>query len=65
MVKLISPELGEELKRLYAELPDAYKRAAGALRTNGQPLEGAALQRFLEEDAKAGKIVRRIKEIQG
>ncbi|MCG5233941.1 hypothetical protein [Xanthobacter oligotrophicus] len=65
MVKIVSPELGGELRRLYSELPAAYKRAAEALRTNGEPLEGDKLQRFLEEDAKAAKIVARIKEIQG
>lgn len=66
-MKIISPEQGEELKKLYAELPEAYKRAAAALRTDppGHRLEGDALKRFLELDAKAGAIVRRIKEIQG
>ena len=65
MVKIISPELGIELKRLYADLPAAYKRAAEALRTHGEPLEGELLRRFLEEDAKVAAIVKRIKEIQG
>lgn len=64
-MKIISPELGEELKRLYADLPLAYQRAANALRTNGLPLEGELLRLFLEEDAKAAEIVRRIKEIKG
>ncbi len=67
MVRLISPELGEELARLYAELPVAYSRAAEALKTEApfHRLEGAALQRFMDEDAKAAAIVKRIKEIQG
>jgi hypothetical protein len=66
MVKsFISVEEGEELKRLYAEYPIASQRAAAALRTSGKPLEDAALQRFLEEDAKVATIVRRIKEILG
>jgi hypothetical protein len=60
-----SPEEGAELQRLYAELPIASNRASSALRTNGQPLEGAALQRFLDEDAKVAAIVRRIREILG
>lgn len=61
----ITPEEGAELQRLYAEYPIASKRAAEALRTDGLPLEGAALKRFLDEEAKVAAIVRRIKEIQG
>jgi hypothetical protein len=64
MVKIISAEDGAELQRLFKEYPIAAARAAEALRSNGLPLEGAALQRFLEEDAKVTAIVRRIKEIQ-
>jgi len=66
-MKTINPQLQEELKRLYAELPGAYRHAAEALQTEppGHLLEGAALQRFMEADAKAAAIVRRIKEIQG
>ena len=61
------PEKAAELEKLYAELPDAYKRAASALRTDppAHILEGSALQRFLEEDAKVSAIIHRIKEIQG
>ena len=64
---VISPEEGAELKRLYADLPEAYKRAAAALRTDppGHVLEGEALKRFMAEEAKVAAIVRRIKEIQG
>jgi len=63
--QFITPEEGEELARLYAELPEAYSRAAAALSTNGRPLEGDLLARFLEEDGKARAIVLRIREIQG
>ena len=63
--KVISPEEGEELRKLYEELPKAYARASAALRTHGQPLEGELLRKFMEEDAKAGDVVRRIKEIHG
>jgi hypothetical protein len=65
MVKIISPELGAELRRLYAELLLANERAAEALRTNGEPLEGEAYKRFMDEEDKVTAIVRRIKEIQG
>jgi hypothetical protein len=62
---VISPEEGEELQRLYAEYPAASARAAACLRTGGEPLEGEALRKLLEEDAKVGKIVKRIREILG
>jgi hypothetical protein len=41
----ISHEEGEELKRLFAELPEAHNRVAAALRTAppGYVLEGEAL----------------------
>ena len=63
--KVISPEEGEELRKLFKNLPKAHARASAALRTNGKPLEGELLRKFMEEDAKASDIVRRIKEIQG
>ena len=62
--KTITAEQGAELKKLYVDLAVAYRRAADALRTDGRPLEGAALERLIEKDGKAGAIVRRIKEIQ-
>ena len=65
MANVINPSLGEELRQLFAELPLAYQRAAAALLTNGAPLEGEALRRFLEEDNKVSVIVKRIREIQG
>jgi hypothetical protein len=67
MKNTITPADGEELQRLYAEWPAANERAMNALKME-QPyhrLEGEALARFLEEDAKVGAIVRRIKEILG
>jgi hypothetical protein len=54
---VISPEEGAEVQRLYAELPIASNRASNALRTNGRPLEGIALHRFLDEEAKVVAIV--------
>jgi hypothetical protein len=65
--KIISPELGAELRRLHAEYVIATARAAGAFRT-GPPaydFDAGGLRRFLEEEEKVTKIVRRIKEIQG
>lgn len=56
-----------ELQRLYAQLPQACRRAAAALRTSppDHKLEGDALARFLEADRKAGDIARQIKKILG
>jgi len=65
--KIISPELAAELRELYAEYPIATARAAAALRTDppAHDLDGEALRRFLAEDEKVAKIVRRIREILG
>lgn len=65
MRKMITPEHAAELKGLYVELAVAYQRAADTLRVDGRPLEGAALDRLMDEDGKAGEIIRRIREIQG
>jgi hypothetical protein len=65
MVKVISLELGAELRRLWEEYPVANARALAAFMIRGKPLDGELLRRFLEEDAKVAAIVRRIKEIQG
>ncbi len=65
ILPVISPEDAEELRHLNDELLSAHQRVAGALRTNGEPLEGAALQKLIEEEAKVVVIVRRIKEILG
>jgi hypothetical protein len=66
-IHIISIKLEAELRRLYAELPNAHARAAADLRTDppGHVLEGEALARFLAEEEKIAAIVRRIKEIQG
>lgn len=67
MVKVISPELGAELNKLYVELPSAHARALAALRTEppGHRLEGDALGRLLAAEEQVAIIVRRIKQIQG
>jgi len=56
-----------ELQRLYAQLPQACRRAAAALRTSppDHKLDGEALARFLEADKKAGDIARQIRKILG
>jgi hypothetical protein len=55
-----------ELLRLYGELPVASIRAAEALRkSNGKPLKGASLRRFLDEEAEVAAIVQRINVILG
>jgi hypothetical protein len=60
---VISPDQRAELADLYGILLIATKRAAEVLRTNGEPLEGLALECFLTTDAKVLAIVTRINEI--
>ena len=61
---VISPDHRAELADLYVVLQIAAKRAADELRrTDGEPLEGLALERFLAMDAKVLSIVTRINEI--
>jgi hypothetical protein len=66
-IHIISIKLEAELRRLYAELPNAHARAAAVLRTDppGHVLEGEAFAHFLAGEEKIAAIVRRIKEIQG
>ena len=61
---VISPDHRAELADLYVVLQLAAKRAADELRrTDGELLEGSALERFLAMDAKVLAIVTRINEI--
>lgn len=62
----IDISLEAELKWLNAELTEARRRAAAALRIEppGHMLEGAALARALAEEGKVAALVRRIKQIQ-
>jgi hypothetical protein len=57
---LLSPEGDAELKRLYADLAHASRRATAFLRTSG--MTSAA---FLRADREVTRIVKRIKEIRG
>ena len=59
------PARDEELRLLRAEYFDASKRAAEAMQTGDHPLDVAALKTVPDEDARAGKAMRRIKEIYG
>jgi hypothetical protein len=63
MVKMrtvITTEDGAELKRLYADLVVATRKASAVLRAAGMES-----QAFLKADKEVGIIVRRIKEIRG
>jgi hypothetical protein len=61
---VISTDHRAELADLYVVLQIAAKRAADELRrTDGEPLEGLALERFLAMDAKVLSIVSHINEI--
>jgi hypothetical protein len=57
---LLSLEEDAELKRLYADLAHASRRAAAILRMSG--MTSAA---FLRADREVTRIVKRIKEIRG
>jgi hypothetical protein len=57
---VITPEEGAELKRLYATLPVASRKAKVALLRGGMTSES-----FRKADQEVSGIVRRIKEILG
>jgi hypothetical protein len=59
----ISPEEGAELEKLQIEYWDAVTRAAEAMHAGGDQRDSAAWQRVLEEDARAGRAINRMKEI--
>ena len=52
-----------ELLRLYTDLEAAIKKAIGIAPAAPKPLQGGALQLYLDADARVTEIVRRIKEI--
>ena len=57
---ILSPEEGADLKRLYADLAHASRRATAFLRASG--MDSAE---FLRADREVTRIVKRIKEIRG
>ena len=57
---LLSPEEGADLKRLYADLAHASRRATAFLRASGMDSV-----EFLRADREVTRIVKRIKEIRG
>jgi len=57
---LLSPEEDAELKRLYADLAHASRRATVNLRMSGMTSEA-----FLRADREITRIAKRIKEIRG
>ena len=57
---LLSPEGDAELKRLYADLADASRRATAFLRASGMTSTA-----FLRADREVTRIVKRIKEVRG
>jgi hypothetical protein len=62
--KIISPEEGEELARLHAELEGANKKTAALLTPPPtHRLEGEGLRQFIEAEDKVGAIHRRIRGI--
>jgi len=61
----ITPEEAEEIRELRKTYDVESASAAEAMRTGGEPLEGAALRRAREHDRKAGEALRRIQQILG
>jgi hypothetical protein len=61
----ISEDESAELRLLRAEYFDASKRAAEAIPTADQGVDGANLRLAIDEDARAARAMRRIKEIYG
>ena len=63
-IRHLDPLLAEELRQLYAALPEVAGKALAALKVQpNRVLEGPALARFKVEDAKLSALFRRIKEI--
>lgn len=64
--KIVDPEYSTKLATLHAERVKAHKRVEAAIRTRprGLVLEGDALRRIQEEDAKCAAIMRLIREMQ-
>jgi len=61
----ISAEESAEIRLLRAEYFDASKRAAEAIQTGDNDIDGENLRLFIAEDARAARAMRRIKEIYG
>lgn len=61
----MTPEEAQEIRMLRAEYFDASKRAAEAMQTGEHAFDGTALQVLITADARAGKAMRRIKELYG
>jgi hypothetical protein len=60
---MTEPDDEAELNRLYADFQAAAAKAIEAAQAAPSPLQGEALRRYLDADAKVTEIVRRIKEI--
>jgi L-lysine 2,3-aminomutase len=58
-----TPEETEELQRLHGEYVEATTRVAESLHTGGEPLDSEALDVAVAEDARAARVMHRIKEI--
>jgi hypothetical protein len=61
----MTSEEAQEIRMLRAEYFDATKRAAEAMQTAEHPFDGTVLDILIIEDARAGKAMRRVKEIYG
>jgi hypothetical protein len=61
----MTSEEAQEVRMLRAEYFDASKGAAEAIQTGEHPFDGTALDMLISEDARAGRAMRRIKEIYG
>jgi hypothetical protein len=62
---IITPEEARELEQLYGQIPGAVQQALHTVRTGGYPLQGAAMQRYIEAENVVSRIFGRIKAITG
>ena len=62
---VISPAEADELEELHKEYAQATAACAEAIRLARGDLRGIHHRRMLDEDARAGRAIRRIREIYG
>jgi hypothetical protein len=59
------PDTSAEIRRLFAELDQAYARVADAIPPERNGSDASAAAKFSEAAIQASRIVKRIRELQG